>query len=1005
MPHSAVTKRLAVGVLLINLFVVTLAGLSLRQSWVQSQERATVATQNLAMVLDEEIGGDIDKIDVVLLSVTDEIERQIAAGGVDKRALNAFLLRQQLRLPEVISLRVTDSHGMIAYGAEIGPDFSNVAFREYFIRQRDNANAGLVIAKPVMSHIEKKWVIPLSRRVNYPGGGFFGVVYVNVSIDHLIKTFSTLDMGSHGAANLKDDSLNIMARYPEPQGVGGAIGQNTPSPQLQALVRAGKDAGTYKDQSVLDKIERICSYRKISDYPLYVTVGLAADDYMVGWWAEAKKMAALAATFFLITLVSAWLIYRGWKRQALAHDSLHHSEIRFANMLENAPIGMAVVSLDGRFEKANRALCEIVGYEAHELRKRTFQEITYPDDLETDLANVKKLLAGEISSFQMEKRYVRKDGQIVWVQLTGSLMRDSSGKPLHFIAQVENISHRKQVEEQLKLAAKVFESSGECIVITDADEHILTVNKAFSTITGYSPEEVIGQTPRLMSSGQHDADFYRKMWQSLQSRGYWQGEIWDQRKNGDLYPKWVSISVVKDSSGQPSNYIGVFSDITESKAAEAQIEFLAYHDALTELPNRRLAVDHLELALAYADRSETKAAVLFLDLDNFKTINDSFGHATGDALLKAVAKRLRECTRETDTISRQGGDEFLVVLANVSDADAITGVAEKILEKIEQSFHIEGNELSTSLSIGIAVYPDDSKDIDTLLNLADTAMYHAKEAGRNAYRFYTEQMNEDAHEHQRIRVGLRRALERDEFVLYYQPQIDLASGAVIGAEALIRWNHPEQGFLPPGRFIPIAEESGLIVPMGDWVLREACRQAAAWQKAGLPELVVAVNISAMQFKRGDLEQSVLQALSEAGLAPKFLELELTESILIHDTENVLEAVQRLKSHGILLSIDDFGTGYSSLSYLKRFDVDKLKIDRSFVCDMVDNPNDAVIVRAIIQMARSLNLKTIAEGVEDEHLLAFLRLQYCDEAQGYYFARPMPADEFARYLSNAQITSA
>jgi diguanylate cyclase (GGDEF)-like protein len=396
--------------------------------------------------------------------------------------------------------------------------------------------------------------------------------------------------------------------------------------------------------------------------------------------------------------------------------------------------------------------------------------------------------------------------------------------------------------------------------------------------------------------------------------------------------------------------------------------------------------------------------VLFLDLDNFKTINDSFGHTIGDALLTTVARRLRECTRETDTICRQGGDEFLIVLSNVSDADAATAIAVKILGSVEKPIHIEGNELSTSLSIGISVYPDDSKDVDTLLNLADTAMYSAKESGRNAYRFYTDQMNVDAHDHQHIRVGIRRALEHDEFVLHYQPQIDLSSGEVIGAEALIRWNHPEQGLLAPGRFMHVAEDSGLIVPMGDWVIREACRQAVEWQASGLPELVVAVNVSAMQFKRGDLEQSVLLALDESRLEPRFLELELTESILIQDTEKVLETVKRLKVHGLQLSIDDFGTGYSSLSYLKRFNVDTLKIDRSFVCDMATDPNDAILIRTIIQMARSLGLKTIAEGIEDEHQLSFLRLQYCDVGQGYYFAKPMPADDFAEYLKRTQRNS-
>jgi diguanylate cyclase (GGDEF)-like protein/PAS domain S-box-containing protein len=564
----------------------------------------------------------------------------------------------------------------------------------------------------------------------------------------------------------------------------------------------------------------------------------------------------------------------------------------------------------------------------------------------------------------------------------------------------ERTASLKLAEEQLMLSAKVFESGGECIIITDADERILMANRAFTTVTGYSQEDVIGQTPRMMSSGRHDADFFNKMWQTLRDTGHWQGEIWDRRKNGEIYPEWLSISVVKDATGQIVNYIGLFSDITERKAAEAQIEFLAYHDALTELPNRRLAIDRMGLAFAFADRDETKAAILLLDLDNFKAINDSFGHSIGDRLLKEVTESLRMCVRDTDTISRHGGDEFLILLANVSDNDAITGVTEKILEQLENTFLIEGKEISTSLSIGIAVYPDDSKDIDTLLKFADTAMFHAKEAGKNTYQFYSEQMNIDAVEHQRIRIGLRRAVERNEFVLYYQPQIDLSSGVVIGAEALIRWNHPELGLTQPGRFIPTAEESGLIVPMGDWALREACRQAAAWRKAGLPELVVAVNISTMQFKRGNLEQSVCEALAESGLPATCLELELTESILIQNPEKVLETVRRLKSLGIMFSIDDFGTGYSSLSYLKRFSVDKLKIDQSFVRDMINDPNDAVIVRAIIQMARSLNLKTIAEGVENEHLASFLRLQYCDEAQGYHFARPLPPDEFAQYLANS-----
>lgn len=442
-------------------------------------------------------------------------------------------------------------------------------------------------------------------------------------------------------------------------------------------------------------------------------------------------------------------------------------------------------------------------------------------------------------------------------------------------------------------------------------------------------------------------------------------------------------------------------DITERKAAEAQIEFLAYHDVLTRLPNRLLAGDHMKTAMSHAGRSGNKVALLFLDLDNFKTINDSLGHLVGDALLMAIAARLHECIRETDILARLGGDEFLVILSDVHNGDVITDSAEHILEQLAKPFDIRGHELSTSFSVGIAVYPDDGSDFDTLLMKADTAMYHAKDAGRNTYRYHTEKMNLDAVEHLQIRNSLRKALERSEFVLHYQPQIDFGSMAVTGVEALLRWNHPVFGMVAPLRFISIAEESGLIVPIGNWVIEEACRQAAAWRREGLPPLTIAVNLSAVQFRRGRLETVVKQALGASGLPPENLELELTESILIQDTEKVLESVRELKTLGVKLSVDDFGTGYSSLAYLKRFDVDKLKIDQSFVRGMLDDPNDAGIVRAVIQLAHSLNLRTLAEGVENQAILSALRGEGCDEAQGYWFSPPLPADAFADYLTKGR----
>ncbi len=559
------------------------------------------------------------------------------------------------------------------------------------------------------------------------------------------------------------------------------------------------------------------------------------------------------------------------------------------------------------------------------------------------------------------------------------------------------IPENEILEQQLRLSAKIFEDSNQGITITDESGRILSVNPSFTRITGYTLEEAIGENPRMLKSGRHDEAFYSSMWQQLKGSGRWEGEIWNRRKSGEVYPEWLQIAAVGAAEGPVSHYLATFSDITESKSAQRRIEFLAHHDALTELPNRLSANQQLKLAIGHAEQSKGKVALLFLDMDHFKSINEAQGHVFGDAVLKIVTARIQGCVRETDTVSRHGGDEFIVILSELREKDAIIRIAEMILRKTEEPITLDGHELSLTMSIGIAVYPDDGQSFETLLNNADAAMYQAKEVGRNTYQFYNNSMTTDHGEQLQIRNGLRRALERGEFVLHYQPQFLLDGGAVIGAEALVRWNHPELGLMPPGRFIPVAEDSGLIVPIGEWVLREACRQAKAWQRAGLPELVVAVNLSAVQFKRGNLYQSVTNALCDSGLDPAFLELELTESILIRDTENVLATVRQLKLLGINLSIDDFGTGYSSLSYLKRFKVDKLKIDQSFVRDLASDPDDAAIVRAVIQMAKSLNLRTVAEGVENAHTANQLRVFRCDEVQGYHFARPMAAAAFETYL--------
>ena len=591
------------------------------------------------------------------------------------------------------------------------------------------------------------------------------------------------------------------------------------------------------------------------------------------------------------------------------------------------------------------------------------------------------------------------------VEINIKVIRDEAGVQTGTLVSTHDLSHTRKIEESLLESEERFRRvAAEApfpMMIHAENGEVLEINKAWSEATGYSHADIPTIPIWLRQAYPDKVHIMQKIVEKMYGITHRvdQGERVIRCKDGSLRTWHFSAAPVGRLPDGRRYIVSMAQDVSERKAAQQQIEFLAYHDALTGLPNRLLAKDHLEQAILAAERAHSMVALLFIDLDKFKTINDSLGHVIGDGLLKAASLRLRECLRDTDTLSRQGGDEFLIVLNNMPDTESITVVSEKILARLAEPFAIDQHELAISLSIGIAVYPDDGKDFDTLLKQSDTAMYQAKDSGRNTYRFHTEQMNIDAIEHLRMRNGLRRAVEQGEFVLHYQAQINLATGAVMGAEALIRWNHPELGMVPPDRFISIAEDSGLIVPIGDWVLREACRQAVAWRSAGLPELQIAVNLSAVQFKRDEVEKSVTQALAESGLDPALLELELTESILIRDTEKVLAAVQRLKKLGVKFSIDDFGTGYSSLSYLKRFNVDKLKIDQSFVRDMADDPNDAAIVGAIIQMAKSLGLTTIAEGVEDERQLSQLRLLYCDEAQGYYFARPMPAAEFANFIAN------
>jgi len=559
------------------------------------------------------------------------------------------------------------------------------------------------------------------------------------------------------------------------------------------------------------------------------------------------------------------------------------------------------------------------------------------------------------------------------------------------------IAQRRAAEAGLQLAAKVFGQSNEAIMITDAENRIVQVNAAFTRITGYQSEEVLGHNPRLLSSGRQSPQFYHGMWQQLLANNRWRGEIWNRRKSGEVFPEWLSISNVTDAQGKLTHHIALFIDITERKQEEAQMERLASYDTLTGLPNRNLLADRIKQGIAQAQRHQSLLAMMFIDLDHFKNINDSLGHDVGDGLLQQVAERLKLCLRRSDTIARLGGDEFIALLTEISGEAEASFVAEKMLAVLGDGFEVGGHTVHIAASIGISLFPNDGANKVELMRNADLAMYRAKDSGRNRFAFYEEAMNRKAVERQQLESDLRGAIEQQQFMLYYQPKVALAEDRVVGLEALLRWRHPQLGLISPAVFIPVAEQCGLIHRIGDWVLRQAVLQQRLWQSQGYRIVPVAVNLSAAQFREAGLIAQIERILQEGGLDPRHIELELTESLLMQAETDSAALLGRLHAAGFNLALDDFGTGYSSLSRLKQLPMQTLKIDQSFVRDIATDLNDRSIVTATAAMAHALGMKVVAEGVETMEQLEFIRELRCEEYQGYLFSQPVPADEAAHFL--------
>jgi len=635
---------------------------------------------------------------------------------------------------------------------------------------------------------------------------------------------------------------------------------------------------------------------------------------------------------------------------------------------------------------------------------------------------------GPLEICQRVRSGVDEQAQTEVLQLESGQCYESRGYPIYDTAShykysihiLRDITDTKAAQEQLQQAAIAFDNTFEGIMVTDPHGTILTINHAFSKITGYQRDEAIGKNPRFIKSNQHDAHFYETMWSELREHGHWQGEIWNQRKDGEIYPEWLTITAVYSSQGEITHYIAIFSDLSELKSSQEKIQRLSHYDSLTDLPNRVLFIKLLSRQVQRADMDGRELAVITIDLNRFEHINETLGHSKGDQLLQLVAERLISIvhpgdpsvqtddiseTLEIDNIvSRVAGDQFAIVMANIDTTSSASNAAEitrRILDTLAESFQLDGQEIFLTASAGITLFPQDGVKADILLKQAHAAAHSAKKRGTSNYYFYSEELGNAAAERHTLASGLRRAVELDELTLHYQPQLSMDDGRIIGFEALIRWNHPEMGMVPPDKFISLAEESGLIVPIGEWVLRTACNQAKAWHDAGLNPGIMAINVSGVQIERYDLVAVIERMLHESGLQPQYLEIELTESSVMNSPKRAISQLERLKSLGVMLAIDDFGTGYSSLSHLLKFPFDKLKIDRGFVTNVTTKPHDAMLARSIIAMAQGMGLRVIAEGIETEEQLYYLKHNGCDELQGYYFSRPIDTESVEKMLNENQ----
>ncbi len=964
---------------------------------VWAEARSVASTQS--ELLEARFDAALRRIDVTLGELVESVPNESLNSDAAPRfrpEVEDDLKHFQRAFPEVAGFRVIDSEGNVLYLSG-GGEYVNVADRSYFNLPKKGSGHAILFSDVVKSRITGRETFVAARAIRALDGRFLGLVSAAIEIDYFEKLFNESRLGASGAVAIRrSDTHALVFREPSvPNEINRSL---DPSHPIFQLIKSGQRHGLLEFVAQSDSVKRVYGYRMLEHYPFYVLAGVSESDVMASWRQRTFIVGVFGAALLGCLFVVLYELFRGRQRELVAAIDLRRNGERLNAAQRIAQLGSWEIDL-----ATMRVTCSDELYRIFEIpwveggaHYDEFLAQIHPEDR----AFVDRTLKDSVEQHQsanMKHRLEMPDGRIKYVLEVCETEYGKDGVPLRVIGTSQDISIQHETEAQMQLLASAVQHSGEAIMITDVHNNIITVNPAFSRLTGYSAEEAAGRNPRFLSAGRTTPEEYGRMWQDITGRGFWQGEIWDRRKDGGIYPKWISISVIRDDEGKILYHIAHFTDVSTERATEERLHHIAHHDVLTGLLNRLSLKGRMDQALATARRDGARVAVMFIDLDRFKVINDTLGHHIGDELLIEVAKRLRESVRDSDVVARLGGDEFVIMLSGIDHTSSVALVAEKLVSSVGVSCQIGGFDLYTSPSIGIAIFPTDGCDGETLMKNADAAMYHAKAAGRNNFQFFDAKMNDVALDRLKIEHALRHALSRDEFRLHFQPIIDLASGKVAAVEALVRWQHPERGLLAPGAFIGIAEETGLIQPLGEWVLWAACQQLAEFYAAGLSGIRMGINISAIQMRNGNLPVIARGIIQAYNLNPADLIFEITESVAMEQPLETVRILDILHSMGIVVAIDDFGTGYSSLGYLRMFPLKHLKLDRSFVEEIDEDTDGSVICDATIGLAHNLGLKVVAEGVETVEQLDYLRSRGCDLVQGYLFSRPVPAAEAIAFI--------